>query len=167
MILAIAFLLLVSLVVTALLTAFGDFLAGYLSKDVSGRVLMLAGIGASFVIITALFASMFKVLPDAQIRWRDVWTGAAITSLLFTGGKFLIGLYLGHSSTANAYGAAGSFVLIVLWIYYSSLILLFGAELTATWSETYAGPIEPKPGAVRARTEEKIEKIGGREPQRA
>lgn len=156
MVLGIAFLLVVSLAVTAALSAFGHFITGYLPSGFSGPLLQAIGMVVSFAIITALFASMFKVLPDARIQWRDVWLGAGITSLLFTIGKFLIGMYLGHSGAASAYGAAGSLVLIVLWIYYSSLIFLFGAEFTALESEAHAGGIvEPKPGAVRVELEEK------------
>jgi membrane protein len=157
MILAIAFLLLVSLAVSAALSSFGTFLASDLPRGFSGALLSAIGFVASLLIIACLFAAMFKVLPDAKIRWRSAWLGAGITSLLFTVGKHLIGVYLGHSGTASAYGAAGSFVLIVLWIYYSSLILLFGAELMAAWSEEASGEIQPKPGAVKVSTEEKLE----------
>ena len=157
MILAIAFLLLVSLAVSAALSAFGNFISGMLSNGMSHAVLMAISFTVSLVIVTALFAAMFKVLPDAVIRWRDVWIGAGITAVLFTVGKFLIGMYLGHSGTASAYGAAGSFVLIVLWIYYSSLIFLFGAEFTAEWSEAHSGSIQPKPGAVKVEKEETIQ----------
>jgi membrane protein len=149
MILAIAFLLIVSLAVSAGLSAFGNYVSSFLPKALSGPVLQALTSLVSLAIIAALFAAMFKVLPDARIGWRDVWIGGALTSVLFTIGKFLIGLYLGHSGTASAYGAAGSFVLIVLWIYYSSMILLFGAEFTEVWSETYSGAAQPKKGAVR------------------
>jgi membrane protein len=157
MVLAIAFLLLVSLTVSAALSALGTVISGYLPRLFSAPLLMAIGFISSFILITALFAGLFKVLPDARIVWRDIWAGAAITAFLFTGGKFLIGLYLGQSGTASAYGAAGSFVLIVLWIYYSSMILLFGAELTAAWSEAHSGPVQPKPGAVKVDTVEKIQ----------
>lgn len=154
MILAIAFLLIVSLAVSAALSAFGTFVAGYLPQGFSGPLLqVLAQIG-SLAIIAALFAAMFKVLPDAKNGWRHAWTGAIITAILFTVGKYLIGVYLGHSSTASAYGAAGSLVLIVLWIYYSSLIVLFGAEFTVVRTEAKSGAVEPKPGAVKVHVEE-------------
>jgi membrane protein len=81
----------------------------------------------SFVFVTALFAMIYKVLPDVRIQWRDVWIGAALTSFLFTIGKFLIGLYLGSSGVTSAYGAAGSLITILLWVYYSSLIFFLGA----------------------------------------
>jgi len=155
MILAIAFLLLVSLAVSAALAAFGNFLASFLPQGFSGPLLQVIGDLVSLVIIALLFAAMLKVLPDANTKWRDVWFGAGVTAVLFTIGKFLIGIYLGHSGTASAYGAAGSFVLIVLWIYYS-LIFLFGAELTALWSGADVGVVPPAPGAVSVETEEHV-----------
>jgi membrane protein len=115
---------------------------------------MAIGFVASFAIVTALFASMYKILPDAVIQWKDVWAGAAITSLLFTAGKFLIGAYLGRSGAADAYGAAGSLVLLVLWVYYSSMVMLVGAEFTEIWSERHSGPVQPKAGAVLVHTHE-------------
>jgi membrane protein len=156
MILAIAFLLLVSLVLDAGLAAFGDLASRYLPSGFSGPLLQALGFVVSLSIIAALFAAMFKLLPDARILWRDVWIGAGITAVLFTAGKFLIGVYLGHSGAATAYGAAGSLVLIVLWIYYSSMIFLFGAEFTYVWSEANSGLVRPKPGAVRVHTQETI-----------
>lgn len=149
MILAIAFLLFISLAVSTTLEAFGNFVSLYLPRGFSGPLLVAIGFLVSLGIITALFAAIFKVLPDAQIRWRNVWVGAVLAALLFTGGKFLIGKYLAHSGAASTYGAAGSFVLIILWIYYSSLIFLFGAELIAAWSEAHAEFVRPKRGAVR------------------
>lgn len=131
MILAIAFLLLVSLAVSAALSAFGDYISRFLPDGFSGPLLMAIGFVVSLAIIAALFAAIFKVLADVRIEWRDVWFGAGITALFFTVGKYLISMYLGHSAIASTYGAAGSFVLMVVWIYYSAMILLFGAELTA------------------------------------
>ena len=90
----------------------------------------LLHIGVSFVVITLLFAMMYKYLPDAKIAWQDVWLGATITAVLFTIGKFAIGLYLGHSSMASSYGVAGSFVVLLVWVYYSAQILFLGAEFT-------------------------------------
>jgi len=157
MILAIAFLLLVSLVVTAAIEAFSSFISPYLPNWVTGPMLVALGFFVSFLVVTAMFASMYKILPDAEIRWRDVWFGAAVTSLLFTVGKFLIGAYLGHSGAADAYGAAGSLVLLVLWVYYSSMIFLIGAEFTAIWSERCSGAVRPKHGAVCARPRPQFE----------
>jgi len=149
MILGVAFLLLVSLIVSAALSSFDTFIEELLPRSFSGAVLTGLEFILSLAVITVLFAAMYKVLPDVEIRWRDVWFGAAITAVLFTIGKFLIGLYLGHSGTVSSYGAAGSLVLIVLWVYYSSLIVLFGAELTARWSEMRSGQVRPKPGAIK------------------
>ncbi|MFK8186440.1 MAG: YihY/virulence factor BrkB family protein [Phormidesmis sp.] len=141
MVLAIGFLLIVSLVFSAGLTAvsdsFGDVLLGW---DAGWQLLNAA---ISFGIITLLFALIYKVLPDVKIDWSDVWVGAAMTSLLFTLGKYLIGLYLGNSSVASAYGAAGSFVVLLLWIYYSAQILLFGAEFTQVYARRFGTAIRP------------------------
>lgn len=122
------FLLLVSLVATALLTALGSWLSGHLP---GGEALWrVANAVISFLSITLLFALIFKMLPDVRLKWRSVWMGAAVTTLLFTLGKFAIGLYLGRSSAISTFGAAASLVVILLWVYYSAQILLFGAELT-------------------------------------
>jgi membrane protein len=154
MILAIAFLLMVSLALSAALSAFGAFISSYLPQGFSAPVLQLLGQLGSLVVIATMFAAMFKVLPDAKINWRQAWSGAIITAVLFSAGKYLIGVYLGHSSTASAYGAAGSLVLIVLWVYYSSLILLLGAEFTVVRTEAQVGAIQPKAGAVKVHVEE-------------
>lgn len=154
MILAIAFLLMVSLAVSAALSAFGSWIATMLPQGFSGPLLQGVGQIVSLAVIATMFAAMFKVLPDAIIEWRDAWIGAGITAVLFTAGKYLIGIYLGHSSTASAYGAAGSLVLIVLWVYYSALILLLGAEWTVVRAEARVGSIQPKPGAVKVHIEE-------------
>jgi membrane protein len=150
MILALAFLLLVSLVLSAALSAFGDALGSMLPGGLSEPVLQGINLGISFGIIALLFAVMFKVLPDARIAWRDVWVGAIATAFLFSVGKFLIGFYLGRSNPGEAFGAAGSLALMLVWIYYSSMILLFGAEFTQTWAESRGSGIEPERGAVRA-----------------
>jgi membrane protein len=91
---------------------------------------------------------MFKFLPDVKIRWRDVWLGAFVTALLFALGKFLIGLYLGNSSVSSVYGAAGSLVVLLIWIYYSALILFMGAEFTQVYATNYGGHVEPAAGAI-------------------
>ena len=103
---------------------------------------------ASFGVTTVLFAAMYKYVPDVRIEWRDVWIGAVVTSALFTLGKFAIGLYLGRSSVASAYGAAGSLVIILVWVYYSAQILLFGAEFTKVYAKRYGSGIRPDVGAV-------------------
>ena len=97
--------------------------------------------------MTALFAMIYKFLPDVRIQWRDVWIGAALTSVLFTVGKFLIGLYLGHSGVSSAYGAAGSLITVLLWVYYSSLIFFLGAEFTQVYARQYGSGVTPTENA--------------------
>lgn len=133
------FLLLVSLVLSAALAAFGKLFLSWLPGQEA--VLHVADLAVSFGVITLLFAMMFKLLPDAKIAWRDVWVGAGLTSLLFTIGKFLIGLYLGKADIGSAYGAAGSLVILLVWVYYSSQILLFGAEFTSVYANRYGSRI--------------------------
>lgn len=135
MVLVIGFLLLASLVLSAVIAGAGK----YLSDIIPGLEawLQTANTVASFVIITVLFALIFKVLPDTSIAWRDVWIGALLTSLLFTIGKLLIGLYLGKSGMASAYGTAGSLVVLIVWVYYSAQIMFFGAELAHVYAERH------------------------------
>jgi membrane protein len=155
MILAVAFLLLVSLALTAALQAFGHMLGGLLPGGGEAILAQVLSLIVSFAVISLLFAAIFKVLPDASIEWRDVWVGAIATALLFTVGKFLIGLYLGRSDPGDAFGAAGSLAVLLVWIYYSALILLFGAEFTKVWADRFGSGIEPERGAIRmvSRTE--------------
>jgi membrane protein len=142
MVVGLGFLLLVSLVVSAVLSA----LAGYVDQLAPGlaSIWEVVNNGVSFFVITALFAMIFKVLPDVNIAWRDVCVGAVTTSLLFTAEKFLILLYLGRSSTVSAYGGAGSLVLVLVWVYYSSQILFFGAELTRAYASMCGAGLKPK-----------------------
>ncbi len=134
LVLGIGFLLLVSLVIDTGLTAIGS----YLEATFSGSTVILRFLNSlvSFAVATLLFAMMFKLLPAVDIQWSDVWTGSLVTALLFTVGKLLIGYYLGKSNVASSYGAAASIITILLWIYYSSLILLFGAEFTKAYAES-------------------------------
>lgn len=134
-VLGIGFLLLVSLVFSAALTATTNYLEN--SIAIPAALLHSVDFLFSVLFITALFAFIFKLLPDTSIPWSDVWVGAAITSVLFTIGKFLIGFYIAKSVTASAYGAAGSLVIIVAWIYYSAQLLYFGAEFTHVYSQEY------------------------------
>jgi len=140
------FLLLVSLVISAGLAALGKWFGTWL--PVPEMVLQVLNFAVSFTVIMMLFAMIFKMLPDAHIAWNDVWVGAAMTSFLFTIGKFLIGLYLGKSDVASAYGAAGSIVIILIWVYYSAQLLLFGAEFTAVYANRYGSRIEPADNAI-------------------
>jgi membrane protein len=136
------FLLMVSLVLDAGLTTLGVYLeSGFAGASAILRILNTA---VGFAIGVLLFAMIFKILPAVELTWRDVWMGAIVTAILFTAGKFAIGYYIGKSGVASAYGAAGSIVTILLWIYYSSLILLFGAEFTkATPRAAAAGLSSP------------------------
>ena len=146
--LAVAFLLLVSLVLSAGLAAFGELLAAWFSS--AGAVLLrVVNEAISFTVITTLFAATFKLVPDAHTRWRDVWPGAAITALLLTLGKLVIGTYIGSTDPGSAYGAAGSLVVVLLWMYYSSMIVLFGAVVTRLWAERLGSGIRPRKGAIR------------------
>jgi membrane protein len=141
MIVGIAFLLLVSLIISAALAA----LSRYVNELIPGlgALSLVASDLVSFIVIMVLFALIFKILPDVKIAWRDVWIGAAVTSLLFTLGKFLLGWYLGRSTTISAYGAAGSLVLILLWVYYSAQILFFGAEVTKVYATRFGRKVQP------------------------
>lgn len=131
LVIAVGFLLLVSLIISTILSGVGKLLGG---MAFLAPVLGAVNFAISFAVITALFALIFKYLPDIKITWKDVWFGAAVTSLLFTIGKSLIGLYLGKSSVTSAYGAAGSLVVLLIWVYYSAQILFFGAELTQVYT---------------------------------
>ncbi len=145
MVLGIGFLLLVSLVVSAGLAAVIQVLGGVLP----GGEALWHGLEVlvSFGLITVLFALIYKVLPDVHLAWRDVWIGAAVTSLLFTLGKLLLGLYLGRKGVTSAYGAASSLVLILLWVYYSALIVFFGAEFTRVYASVYGAGVAPTDNA--------------------
>ena len=140
LVLATGFLLLTSLVVTAFLSAAEKYISNLLPK----LLVLLESINLvfSFCIITLLFALIFKFIPDTAIPFRDVWMGAAVTSILFTVGKVIIGFYLGHSALTSAYGAAASLVIFLIWIYYSAQILLFGAELTHVYALRYGSQSE-------------------------
>ncbi len=157
MILAIGFLLLVSLVLSAALVAIGDWWGPWFGK--MRWLLEALNFAVSFVAVTALFAMIYKILPRIRIAWRDVWIGAAVTALLFTVGKFLIGLYLGKSGVTSGFGAAGSVVVLLVWVYYSAQIFLLGAEFTCVYTYRYGSlrgvvppeaPVVPsKPSAPR------------------
>lgn len=142
MILGIGFLLLVSLVISAALSAMQETVGNAI--PLSEVLLQILNLVISIGVITVLFALIFKFLPDAEIAWRDVWLGAFVTAVLFSIGKFLIGLYLGNSSVGSSFGAAGSLVLLLLWIYYSAQILLFGAEFTQVYANKFGSKIVPE-----------------------
>jgi membrane protein len=153
MVLGTGFLLLVSLIISTALSAIGTFLTAHLP---GGVVLWQAvNLLVSFGIVTLLFALIFKVLPDVELGWKDVWVGAAITALLFTVGKYLLGLYIAHGSVASGYGAAGSLVIILFWVYYSAQILLYGAALTRVYADRYGSHVRPSENAVPVTPEAK------------
>lgn len=149
MILVIAFFLLVSLVLNAAISALSDQITDFLPGGIGEPVLFAVNAGLSLLIISLLFATIYKVLPDAKITWRDVGIGAFATALLFVAGQFLIGLYLGQSNPGEAFGAAGSLALILVWIYYSAVILFLGAEFTQVYARRKGTRIKPEKGAVR------------------
>jgi len=144
LILGTAFLLLISLVVSAGLAALAQ-LFGAWGTSIAGHALDLV---VNLVVISLLIAMIFRFLPDAEIAWRDVWLGALVTTVLFLVGKLLIGLYLGHSGIGSGYGAAGSLAVLLVWLYYSSQIFLFGAELTQTYANRFGSRIKPAANAV-------------------
>ncbi len=148
----ICFLLLVSLTAESVLKAFSH----YVQSQFPGGIVLAVACYLIFdlVVVTVLFAIIFKYLPDARIRWRDVWFGAVMTALFFALGKWALGLYLGSGSAASAYGAASSLITLLLWVYYSSQILLFGAELTQVWADRYGHKVEPDQHAVRVERKE-------------
>jgi membrane protein len=152
MVLVVGFLLLISLVISTLLAAIGDHLTG-LAPGVP-VLMQVANFIISFLFVTGLFALIFKFLPDAKVAWRDVWFGAAVTAVLFTVGKYAIGMYLGKAGVVTPFGAAGSLVAFVVWVYYSGLIVFFGAELTQATAEFAGRRIEPTANAIPADKEE-------------
>jgi membrane protein len=151
MILAVAFLLIVSLAASAVLSSLGARMT-----FIPAPALHAADVTLSFAVITVMFAAIFRFLPDAEIEWRDVWTGALLTSVLFVVGKFAIGLYLGRSSPGDAFGAAGALAVILVWIYYAGMIVLFGAEFTQAWAERRGTRKKPESGAVHVEKREVV-----------
>jgi membrane protein len=145
-ILIVGFLLLISLILTAIVAFIGTWFGGF----VPGVEMLIQILNAilSLAIITLLFAMIFKFLPDVEIAWRDVWIGALITAALFTAGKEILGLYLGKSGVASSYGAAGSLIVLLLWVYYSAQIVFFGAEFTKAYANRFGTRVRPAGNAV-------------------
>lgn len=143
-------LLLASMLLTAALAAFSSHLQGLHPGSILVRAVEVLDFLVSEIVITVLMCAIFMILPDARIRFRYVWVGAALTALLLTAGKALIGLYLGKAAPGSAYGAAGSFVVILVWIYYSSILVFCGAEFTQVYARLRGGGVEPEKLAVRA-----------------
>lgn len=155
MVLGIGFLLLVSMALTAFVNSFTAYVGGLIA--LAAWVAIFFNSAVSFLVIALLFALIFKVLPDVKIRWSDVWFGALGTAALFTIGKFLLGLYLAHETSVSAYGAGSAFIVIMLYVYYSSVILYFGAEFTQVHARHRGGRIEPSKYAVRMTGQQFIE----------
>lgn len=164
-ILSIAFLMLISLVLSTAVAILSDIISNML-PGVGAWVIRIIDFIVSVGLISLLFALIFKYLPDGIIRWKDTLIGAVVTALLFGLGKFLISWYIGTSDPGSAYGAAGSIIIILVWIYYSSMIVFFGAEFTQQYAERYGQHIRPKPHAVFVRsveeTSDKTDKDSGR-----
>jgi membrane protein len=150
LILVVAFLLLLSLVLSSVISVLGDEATRFLPEGFGGPILWGTNLLLSWLIFTLLFAAIYKVLPDVDITWKDVGVGAAVTALLFLLGQFLLSLYFGNVEVGGPYGAAGSLALVLIWVYYSSLIMLLGAEFTQVWARRYGQRIQPSDGAVRA-----------------
>lgn len=154
LIVGLGFLLIVSLIINGALLALSAWLKNYF-PDVTLIIFQIINIVISFTVITLLFGVIFKVLPDAKIAWKDVRAGAFFTACLFMLGRYLIGLYINFSGTASAYGAAGSLIVILVWVYYTAAILYFGAEFTRIYAEYIGARIEPAEYAVYVEQQEK------------
>ncbi len=148
LVIALGFLLLISLLITTVLSSLSNWINAQL-PDFMVPVFFVVEMLVSLAVITVVFALMFKVLPDVKISWRDTWIGALITAILFVVGKFGIGLYFGQSDPVSVYGVAGSVVLIMLWVFYSCLIVFFGAEFTQVFARNFGSGIKPTSKAHR------------------
>jgi membrane protein len=157
LIISIAFILIVSLVITTVLAALGDWLSGNFSESLLIIIQALNFI-LSIAVLAVLFALMFKFFPDAKIKWRHVWVGSIVTALLFELGKFALSLYFGKADPGTGYGAAGSIILILLWVSYSSMIVFYGAEFTRAFATLRDGEVHPSENAVRDKLRNKAAK---------
>lgn len=151
MVASFGFILLVSLVIDALIVVFFDYVALFINGN-NAWMVQVTNFVVSQALLVLIFGLIYKILPDARVKWKDVWLGAFITMLLFGLGKYLIGLYMGNSDMGSAYGAAGSLVIVLIWVYYSAIIFLFGAHITYHIAKTYGGNIIPIKQAVRIKT---------------
>ena len=152
MVAGVCFLLLVSLAIEALLKGFSHYIQSALPGGMG--IALAVYLIFDFAVVVLLFAMIFKFLPDVEIQWRDVWIGAVLTAILFGIGKWLLGFYLGSGAAGSAYGAAGSLITLLLWVYYSSQILLFGAEFTQVYAARAGRAFKPSKYAVRVETRE-------------
>ncbi|HEY0714821.1 MAG TPA: YihY/virulence factor BrkB family protein, partial [Polyangia bacterium] len=149
LVLSLGFLLIVSLVASAVLSAVGGMLDQFSFPGAAIISQILANV-VSIGVIGLFFALIFKFLPDTHLAWRDVWVGAFVTSVLFHVGKILIGIYLGHASVASTFGAAGSLAVLLVWVYYTAQIVLFGAEVTRLFALRYGSGVQPDADAIPA-----------------
>jgi membrane protein len=147
LIISLGFLMIVTLVINGAIEALMGVISRYFG-EATEIMLLIVNLIITFLVITVLFGIIFKVLPDAHVKWKHVRTGAIFTALLFMAGRYLIGLYIRQSATETTYGAAGSLVVLLVWIYYSAAILYIGAEFTQVYAEAYGGKIEPAEYAV-------------------
>jgi membrane protein len=145
-VIGVAFLLLVSLAVSAFLSSLGQRLTRNIGLP--EVILEFTDWTISFAVLSGLFAAMYRLLPDARIAWTDVWVGAVASALLFVVGKAVIGYYLGDTDPGSAYGAAGSLAVVLIWVYYTSMVVLFGAVVTRIWAERYGRGVRPEKGAI-------------------
>ncbi|MBW3468011.1 YihY/virulence factor BrkB family protein [Arthrospiribacter ruber] len=150
---SIGFILLISLILDAVLVIANNYLTEYLI-DLPINLAAIAHFIVAQVILVVVFALMYKILPDAHVRWKDTWLGAFVTMVLFGIGKYLIGIYLGNSDLGSTYGAAGSLVILLIWVYYSVVIFLFGAQVTYYIAEKIGGSVTPKAQAVKVELRE-------------
>lgn len=164
LIVSLGFLLIVSLVVNGAIEASMDILGRYFTQGTE-VLLLIANLVITFLVITVLFGIIFKFLPDAKIKWKHVRAGAIFTAILFILGRYLIGLYIRFSATESTYGAAGSIIILLLWIYYSAVILYVGAEFTQAWTEAKGEHIEPADYAVHVEQKEVVKDVGTLPPK--
>ena len=153
LIISLGFLLLVTLVVNLLMNLLSEKIKNFL-PEITGLLIKGINLGLTLLVISVLFAIIFRFLPDVKIKWRDVRSGAIFTTLLFMLGQYVIGLYIQYTAQGSTYGAAGSIIVILLWIYYTAAILYIGAEFTQVWAEAKGSPIEPADYAVYVRQTE-------------
>jgi membrane protein len=154
LILSIGFILLILFIVDAALSLFGDFLTGYID-EYALVIIRIVNIALTFGMLVLIFALIYKYLPDTRIKWKVTWVGATVTAVLFVAGRYIIGLMLGIADIGIMYGAAGSVIIFLLWVFYSSIILFFGAEITKQYAGYYHYDIKPKDYAVEIEISEK------------
>lgn len=165
MIISLGFLMLISLIVNGVIEAMVGWLGNYFTGGVSAVLLIILNLVVTFIIVSLLFGILFKFLPDAKIEWKHVRTGAIFTAILFMIGRYLIGLYITYTATASTYGASGSIIVILVWIYYSAVILYLGAEFTQVATDALGGQIKPAPYAVHVQqteVEKEVDKLPAR-----